>query len=541
MLNVLIDKNLRIVSTSLMALALSALLPFSALGAGQAKIVDMSGEVRFKNPSDADWQKADANSVLSEGAHVFVGPDSDCQIVFGDDFKSVTRIKSDAHVILTSFSSQPRLEIVSGEILALVRNLKKEMPFEVTTPSAVATVRGTAFSFSAEGVGGNGDSRLQVYEHTVGLAPLGKPDLETPIGEGFGAVMGADGMIQKQFDLSPNDMQTGHDFIERAADMMALEGPAPVEKPALNSDTDTEEPKKEGDDQKTAGPTPPGPPSGDGSGPSGNDTGRMPHSLSDRAGVDSAVDGVVMNMAQDSELSRGGPMDMATMQHMATNLADLSYQRTAPDAESQGPGVPPPGPMNTTFMGQAMQSMMSDSPYFQNQTPEVQQQMMSTGIQPPPPGGTVYPNSPSSYNNFNTMVSNPTFTSPISGPTGGFIDPNTLASTLNNLAPPPPPMPINQFFFIQRITADYQMYVANHGGSDVGYFATPRFIPNFTFIQNDIGQLGSIQFTPDPAGVSGNTFQVSSVNILSSPTAPTGTVVFSPTTSSTPSLPVPTT
>src|SRR3989338_9803485 len=138
----------------------------------EAVIVEMIGQVRYKNPGDADWKSAYKGIELSQGTHIFVGENSECQLATGNTSKSITKIKQETRAVLTSLGDDIRIDVSSGEVFSLFKRLDTKSTFKVGSPTAVAAVRGTAFSFAAEGIGAETSNTVRTYEHTVGLSPL---------------------------------------------------------------------------------------------------------------------------------------------------------------------------------------------------------------------------------------------------------------------------------------------------------------------------------------------------------------------------------
>jgi hypothetical protein len=482
----------------------------------KAKITELVGEVRYKNPSDIDWKQAEKNTELLEGARVFVGPEADCQIAFGNNFKSVSRLKQDTQVVLASMGDEPRVEIVSGEMFTLVRNLDKKSTFKVVTPTAVASVRGTAFSFATDGIGAEMNSTLQVYEHTVGLSPVDKPEDESAVDEGHGAVMGFDGKIEKEFELSPEDIRAGTQFVTEAVNVMGQDKPETVDTSQSGVDSDSKESKEE--DKAPVGPTPPGPPSGDPpNGPGSDGAGSNNFSpLKDTGYADSAMDGILMGMARDSELSHSESFGGATLQQMFSSLSDLNY------------GVPMSENMDPATYAEMVRNAIEQSSYFQNQPPDVQNNILAaiggfstdyfentqndTSSEAGPVGdGTTYSNEQTSYTGSDGTSdtfgdgTNSYGDSSSPGPTD-YVDQSNLANDITSGNTTPPPPPFTNIDFSSRIQMDYSMYKISNGGSDAGYYGATRTITNFSFTKNDVGYLGSIVFTPvdaDPSPATG--------------------------------------
>ena len=515
-LNRIVNIMKQLVFSTLLLIFMGVASECCAQELAKAKVIEMTGEVRFKNPEEVDWHPVLKGMELVEGASLFVGPDSDCQLAFGDDFKSVTRIKQDSRVLLKSISSQPQLELSTGEIFALVRDLKKESSFRVSTPTAVATVRGTAFSFAAEGIASEVNSTLQVYEHTVGLNPIDQPDKETPIEEGHGAMMGSDGIVQKEFELSPEDIQAGKEFMSEALDVMTLEKPEVPE--AKSEAKSSDEAVADDDDKKMGGPNSPGPDSGD---------------TSD-AQTDSAVDGVVMDMARDSETSKSETFGGGAMNQMFEHLADLNG-----DGEN-------PGKMNPAMYAETVKSAIEQTGYFQNMPPDVQERMMETidshaengGPMGSGPEGGIFFEGQIQFAPDDGVFNAGMDPSLVGLPPDTFFNPNDLASFINDNKNLPPRELQSIINFMFAIRQDYNNYLSSNGGSDAGYYGSQRTLTNFNFVKDDVAYTGSVLFTPidaDPSpgtGVhdhSGPDFlHLTNVVVRDDPSGTAGSVVVAP-------------
>lgn len=510
----------------------------------KATIIELNGQVRFKNPSDAEWKSAAKGTELYQGAQIFVGESSECQLILGSDSKSITKLKQETRATLTSLGNDARIDVSSGEVFSLFKRLgNTQSTFRVASPTAIASVRGTVFSFAAEGIGSEVSNTLEVYEKTVGLSPLLTPDKEIEVGEGHGVVMGADGVVEKQFELSVEDMRVAQEFTQQAAEVLSLDKSGPENVPSSESRTDA--PKTEDDDQIVqGGPPPPGspPPGGPTDGPGGQGS-----------SVDSAIDGVVMGMARDSELSHSQVFSGDTLNHDVANLAELGI----------GAGAST-GHIDPGLLADTVRTAVTQSDYFQSQPPEVQQQIsahMDTyfenyaqrfeegapidatgGLQPAfegPAGMDPSAFNVGTYDPFRAGMD-----------TSGLINPNDLASFINerNFRPDELQSIIN---FILKIREDYNAHKLANGGSDSTYYGSQRTITNFNFVKDGVNYTGSILFTPvavaDPNPSFGahshagpDFLHLTNVVVKDDPTGAGGNVLVSPSADAGGTLEVPT-
>ena len=126
------------------ALVILALLSSSAStplpASRQARVVLMTGEVRI------DGREADVGQALAPVVQVETGPRARCDIVFGGgnaiSFGQNTRARID-------FSSEAvAIKLNQGVVTSVLHKLEKLLGrpgFDITTPQALAAVRGTSF------------------------------------------------------------------------------------------------------------------------------------------------------------------------------------------------------------------------------------------------------------------------------------------------------------------------------------------------------------------------------------------------------------
>ncbi|MBP7736945.1 MAG: FecR domain-containing protein [Spirochaetes bacterium] len=107
--------------------------------------------------------------VLAAGDTVRTGTDSIADILFGD--AGIMRIQPGSSVSMASImdpaTGDTRLDMPEGTVTVTLSKLKKGT-FSVKTPTAVASVRGTTFRFSA----GQKASRLDVVTGVVAVSPV---------------------------------------------------------------------------------------------------------------------------------------------------------------------------------------------------------------------------------------------------------------------------------------------------------------------------------------------------------------------------------
>lgn len=153
---------------SFLALALWFSSPAAVFAAEPARIVSLSGDVKARSSATDSPRAARNGEKLETGAWISTGADSSCEIAIGNGGKSAVKIRSQASARITSLSPV-RVDLENGKILALVRGLKEGSTFEVGTPAAVASVRGTIFTASPE--------RFEAIEDNIQVDPIGEGDI----------------------------------------------------------------------------------------------------------------------------------------------------------------------------------------------------------------------------------------------------------------------------------------------------------------------------------------------------------------------------
>ncbi len=129
---------------ALLVLAAASTLAFAAEEI--AVVVKLEGEVRFTPPNSTQGNKVQKGQVLKHGDKLETGPAAYCAIKFLDD-KSLLRIKENSSCVIEGKRKENAIEkSIFVEAGSFFLNLfKQKEPFKVTTPTSVASVKGTAF------------------------------------------------------------------------------------------------------------------------------------------------------------------------------------------------------------------------------------------------------------------------------------------------------------------------------------------------------------------------------------------------------------
>jgi hypothetical protein len=151
-----------------MGLSLSNQLPAEALEQ-QAIILFMQGDVKIKEARASEWVSAIEGLTLFSGDRLKTEDNSWAEIAFGKDYENAVRIQEWTLIELSDLGPV-EINLLEGELRALVEKLSKDETFEIRTASSVCGVRGTGWDMIIDA------SRVivDVYEYDVYLAGLSK-------------------------------------------------------------------------------------------------------------------------------------------------------------------------------------------------------------------------------------------------------------------------------------------------------------------------------------------------------------------------------
>ena len=136
------------------------------------EVMSVEGTVTRTNASEADKPVAEGDLLAVEDV-VTVGASSYADIAYDRDWNNVTRVEENSSVRIKSlYPTEVSLE--KGGIFAKLKSLPKDSSFDVSTPTAIASVRGTeyrtTFLEGATQVYNVSDSDVYVY----GFDPSGE-------------------------------------------------------------------------------------------------------------------------------------------------------------------------------------------------------------------------------------------------------------------------------------------------------------------------------------------------------------------------------
>jgi len=118
-----------------------------------AEIIFVQGNVQVQSPNETDWRKAEKGMQLKAGDTIRTARHSKVDIALDKEKKNAIQIAEKALAVLNAAEDEAtidRLELSRGRVYSNLENIKAGMSFEVTTPSAVAGVRGSSYMVYVE-------------------------------------------------------------------------------------------------------------------------------------------------------------------------------------------------------------------------------------------------------------------------------------------------------------------------------------------------------------------------------------------------------
>jgi hypothetical protein len=151
-----------------------------------AEIVYVEGVVQVQPTNAGEWQKADKGTRVNVGDAIRTARHSRADIALDEAKQNIIRLDPKTMIVLTDATSGSvdRLDLSHGRVYSNLENIKAGFTYEVTTPSAVAGVRGSGYSVYSE----RDSDEVQAYKDDVSIRTFDteKNTLsETTLPEGF--------------------------------------------------------------------------------------------------------------------------------------------------------------------------------------------------------------------------------------------------------------------------------------------------------------------------------------------------------------------
>lgn len=173
-----------------------------------AEITYVKGSVQVQFSAEQQWKRAEAGMQIDMGDRIRTARRSKADIVLDEENNNFIRIEEQTLVILNSTypGEINRFDLSHGKIYANIEEAKAGLTYEVSTPSAVAGVRGTGWSGESSKKG----DEVATYEGSVFVKAFGKmKDLisEITVPKGFKAMIARFGAAGALIELTRGEMQ----------------------------------------------------------------------------------------------------------------------------------------------------------------------------------------------------------------------------------------------------------------------------------------------------------------------------------------------
>lgn len=160
----------------------------SAKSKTSVKVFYATGHAEYLSSGKSNWKPLKTGDRLYSGDSIKTGESAWLDIAFDESNKNIVSVRPQSHVVI-KLEKHEKIELIDGEVFALVQNLPRGSSFEIRTPTAVCGARGTGWGASSNS-GGTTVSAYQADSYVKGLAKDGtpKPD-ETALMEGYKSVV----------------------------------------------------------------------------------------------------------------------------------------------------------------------------------------------------------------------------------------------------------------------------------------------------------------------------------------------------------------
>ncbi len=112
-------------------------------------VVSYAGEVRITPAGTVKAIDCKPEMLLGAGDRIKTGPESYAEIAFERAKNNIVRIEGRSDVIL-KLDGPDKLELINGEIFAMLNDLKRGEEFRIKTPAAVCGARGTGWNTTTD-------------------------------------------------------------------------------------------------------------------------------------------------------------------------------------------------------------------------------------------------------------------------------------------------------------------------------------------------------------------------------------------------------
>jgi len=122
----------------------------SAFAAGVVTVISFAGDVDVRPKGATASVTCTPDMVIKEGTRIVTGDESYVEIAFNKLKNNIAKVEANSDVII-KLDGEDKIELLNGELVTVLKGLKKGETFRVRTPDAVCGARGTAWKIIASG------------------------------------------------------------------------------------------------------------------------------------------------------------------------------------------------------------------------------------------------------------------------------------------------------------------------------------------------------------------------------------------------------
>ncbi|MGB2599056.1 MAG: FecR domain-containing protein [Candidatus Omnitrophota bacterium] len=123
---------------------------FASASDGTVMVVSYAGDVKITPAGSARAVACKPEMILGAGDHIKTGAESYLEVAFERAKDNVVRIEEKSDVIM-KLTDEERIELINGEVFAVLSKLERGEEFKIKTPTAVCGARGTGWNTKTDG------------------------------------------------------------------------------------------------------------------------------------------------------------------------------------------------------------------------------------------------------------------------------------------------------------------------------------------------------------------------------------------------------
>lgn len=141
-------------------------LPLTAVE-NAARVLRVTGTAEVLRLKALSWELCDVNTRILEGERVRTGLRSNIDIALSDGTVIRTGEATVVDLSLVNLEKKSSIALLTGKVISKITKLTGDRSFTVSTPTALAAVRGTEFGISFEP--GAKENKIVVFEGAVAV------------------------------------------------------------------------------------------------------------------------------------------------------------------------------------------------------------------------------------------------------------------------------------------------------------------------------------------------------------------------------------